>query len=680
MEHTGNKKQAQARKEAEALRAELHQHNHRYYVLDDPLISDAEYDRLFRELQALEAEYPELVTPDSPTQRVGALAQTLLGEVKHSVPMTSIDNAFDAAEVEAWDKRVRQALGRETVVYTAEPKFDGASVSLHYENGTLAWAGTRGDGTTGEDITPNVRTIRSIPLRLMGAGWPRVLEVRGEILLPKEAFRRLNDEQARRGGKIFANPRNAAAGSLRMLDSRVTAERRLQFLPWGLGETSEPVAARYSEVVQRLKDWGYRASAQFERLEGLEGLLGYYRRLGAQRAALPFEVDGIVYKVDDTADRERLGFTARAPRWALAHKFPAQEETTQVEDILASVGRTGVITPVARLKPVQVGGVTVTNATLHNQDEVERKDIRIGDTVVVRRAGDVIPEIVKFIEAKRSADATPWRMPTHCPVCASEVVREEGESAHRCMGGLFCRAQLAGTIMHFASRRALDIRGLGDKLIEQLVATGRVKNVADLYGIGAEELAALERMGEKSAHNLIAQIDKSKHTTLARLLNGLGIPQVGEATAVQLAEHFRELAPIVDAAPDLLEQVPNIGPNMAAAIHTFFQQAHNREAVAGLLAAGVKPAAPEPRAASEGVAPFAGKTFVLTGTLESMTREQAKERLLALGAKVADSVSKKTSYVVVGADAGSKAEKARALGVAVLTDAEFVKLIDSESD
>ena len=392
------------------------------------------------------------------------------------------------------------------------------------------------------------------------------------------------------------------------------------------------------------------------------------------------EVDGIVYKVDDTADRERLGFTARAPRWALAHKFPAQEETTQVEDILASVGRTGVITPVARLKPVQVGGVTVTNATLHNQDEVERKDIRIGDTVVVRRAGDVIPEIVKFIEAKRSADATPWRMPTHCPVCASEVVREEGESAHRCMGGLFCRAQLAGTIMHFASRRALDIRGLGDKLIEQLVATGRVKNVADLYGIGAEELAALERMGEKSAHNLIAQIDKSKHTTLARLLNGLGIPQVGEATAVQLAEHFRELAPIVDAAPDLLEQVPNIGPNMAAAIHTFFQQAHNREAVAGLLAAGVKPAAPEPRAASEGVAPFAGKTFVLTGTLESMTREQAKERLLALGAKVADSVSKKTSYVVVGADAGSKAEKARALGVAVLTDAEFVKLIDSESD
>ncbi len=679
MRHPGIEENSKARKRAEALRAELHLHNHRYYVLDDPLVSDAEYDRQFRELQALEAEHPDLLTPDSPTQRVGALAQTLLGEVKHSVPMTSIDNAFDAAEVEAWDKRVRQGLGVEVVSYTAEPKFDGASVSLHYENGTLAWAGTRGDGTTGEDITPNVRTIRSIPLRLMGEGWPRVLEVRGEILLPKEAFRRLNEEQAKRGGKIFANPRNAAAGSLRMLDSRITAERCLQFLPWGLGEASDPVAGRYSEVVQRLKNWGFRASEQFERREGLEELIDYHRRLGERRATLPFEVDGIVYKVDDIAERERLGYTARAPRWALAHKFPAQEETTQVEDILASVGRTGVITPVARLKPVRVGGVTVTNATLHNQDEVERKDIRIGDTVVVRRAGDVIPEIVKFIEANRPTDAKPWRMPMRCPVCASDVVREEGESAHRCMGGLFCRAQLAGTIMHFASRRALDIRGLGDKLIEQLVATGRVKNVADLYGISTEELAALERMGEKSAYNLIAQIEKSKHTTLARLLNGMGIPQVGEATAAQLAEHFRELTPVMDAAPDLLEQVPNIGPNMAAAIHTFFQQAHNREAIAGLMAAGIRAAAPAPRAAADGVSPLAGKTFVLTGTLEGMTREEAKERLLALGAKVAKSVSKKTAYVVVGADAGTKADKARALGVEMLNEADFVSLIDSSS-
>jgi DNA ligase (NAD+) len=657
---------------AEQLRKEINYHNYRYYVLDSPVISDAEYDRLFRELQEIEAAHPQLVTPDSPTQRVGARPQAEFGEVRHAIPMTSIDNAFAEEEIHDWDRRVRQGLdvGHE-VVYTAEPKFDGASVSLRYRDGVLAQAGTRGDGTTGEDVTANVRTIKTVPLRLQAKGWPKVLEVRGEVVIPKKDFERLNAEQARRGDKIFANPRNAAAGSLRQLDPRITAVRPLAFFSWGLGEVSEPVAQRYSEVIDRLKDWGFRATEFFDTVRGAQGCLAYYRRMAQQRERLPFEVDGVVYKVDDLRARDRLGFTARAPRWAIAHKFPAHEETTIVEDIIASVGRTGVITPVASLKPVQVGGVTVTHATLHNQDEVERKDVRIGDTVVVRRAGDVIPEIVTVIKEKRPHGTRPWHMPKTCPRCGARIVREEGQAAHRCVGGLYCPAQVEGGLLHFASRRAMDIEGFGDKLVAQLVATGLVETVADVYRLKETDLLALERMGEKSAQNLLQRIERSKHTTLARFLYALGIPQAGEATAQQLAEHFGRLDTVMSADRETLEGVPNVGPSMAEDIHAFFHQKRNREVVDELLRAGVRPAAPRRREVSA----VSGRTFVLTGGLESMTRDEAKNRLLELGAKVSESVSKKTDYVVAGAEPGSKADKARTLGVKTLDEAQFLKLI-----
>jgi DNA ligase (NAD+) len=657
---------------AEKLRNEINYHNYRYYVLDSPVISDAEYDRLLRELQALEAAHPELIRPDSPTQRVGAQPLPEFGEVRHAIPMTSIDNAFTEEEVSDWDRRVRQGLGvTQEMIYTAEPKFDGASVSLRYEEGVLVQAGTRGDGTTGEDVTANVRTIKTVPLRLQGKGWPRVLEVRGEVVIPKKEFERLNAEQARRGDKIFANPRNAAAGSLRQLDPRVTASRPLAFFSWGLGEVSEPIARRYSEIVPRLREWGFRTTEFFETVRGPQGCLAYYRRIAAQRDRLPFEVDGVVYKVDDLAARERLGFTARAPRWALAHKFPAHEETTLVEDIIASVGRTGVITPVAKLRPVQVGGVTVTHATLHNEDEVRRKDVRIGDTVIVRRAGDVIPEIVAVVKEKRPHGARPWTMPKTCPRCGSQVLRATGEVAHRCMGGLYCPAQVEGALLHFASRRAMDIEGLGEKLVEQLVAKGLVKTVADLYRLREADLVALERMGEKSARKLLDNIEKSKNVTLARFLHALGVPQVGEATADLLAQHFGSLEAVMNADRAALEAVPNIGPSMAEDIHAFFRQKHNREVIEALLRAGVRPVAPRPRRSS----PISGKTFVLTGGLESMTRDEAKNRLAALGARTSESVSKKTDYVVVGHDPGSKADKARALGVTMIDEKEFLKLI-----
>jgi DNA ligase (NAD+) len=657
----------------EALRREINEHNYRYYVLDAPLVSDAEYDRLLRELQALEAAHPELITPDSPTQRVGAPPLTAFGEVRHRIPMTSMDNAFDDEEVREWDARVRKGLAVDGAVrYTAEPKYDGVSVSLCYQDGVLVLAGTRGDGATGEDVTANVRTIRIVPLRLHGQGWPALLEVRGEVVIPKRDFERLNNERLAKGEAMFANPRNAAAGSLRQLDSRITAGRPLSFFPWGLGEVSAPVAGDYSELMARIKDWGFRVSEFFERVEGVEACLAYYRKLAERRERLPFEVDGIVYKVDDLAARERLGFTARAPRWAVAHKFPAQEETTVVEDILASVGRTGVITPVAVLKPVQVSGVTVTHATLHNEDEVRRKDVRVGDTVIVRRAGDVIPEVVGVIMDKRPKSTRLFRMPTKCPVCESEVVREEGESAHRCIGGLYCPAQRMGALLHFASRRALDIEGLGDKLVEQLITQGLVKTVADLYRLKKPALAALERMGEKSAQNLLDQIEKSKVTTLPRLLYALGIPQVGEATALALAQYFGDLAPILAADADSLETVPGIGPTLADEIQRFFRQKHNREVIAALKARGVH----WPKLArSQKSSALSGKTFVLTGTLATMTRDHAKEKLQTLGATVAGSVSKKTDYVVVGEDPGSKADKAEQLGVTVLNEKAFIKLL-----
>jgi DNA ligase (NAD+) len=668
------KPDTKTRHRIEALRREIDEHNYRYYVLDAPVISDAQYDKLLRELQQLEGQYPELITPDSPTQRVGAAPAKEFGEVRHKQPMTSMDNALDETEARDWDERVRKGLNVDNAVrYTAEPKFDGASVSLRYEDGRLVQAGTRGDGATGEDVTVNVRTIRTVPLRLHGKDWPKVLEVRGEIVIPKKDFERLNAEQLKQGGKVFANPRNAAAGSLRQLDPRVTAGRPLSFFPWGFGEVSGgSMPDQYSAAVEKLRDWGFRVTDLIHKVKGADGCLAYYQEITAKRDRVPFEIDGVVYKVDDLAARTRLGYTARAPRWAIAHKFPAHEETTVVEDILASVGRTGVITPVAVLKPVHVSGVTVTHATLHNQDELERKDVRIGDTVIVRRAGDVIPEVVGVIKEKRPRNARSWHMPKKCPECDSEVVREEGEAAHRCIGGLYCPAQRMGALLHFASRRALDIEGLGDKLVEQLVEQGLVKTVADLYRLDKDKLAALERMGEKSAQNLIDQIEKSKAATLPRLLYALGIPQVGEATALALARHFGVLDAIMDADTEALQTVPNIGPTMAEEIHSFFRQKHNREVIAKLIARGVH----WPKMARAQKAPgVSGKTFVLTGTLTSLTRGQAKERLQTLGAAVAGSVSQKTDYVVVGEDPGSKAAKARKLGVTLLNEKEFIKLL-----
>ncbi len=659
-------------KRAAQLRDQINDHNYRYYVLDAPVISDAEYDRLLRELQRLEQEHPQLVTVDSPTQRVGAAPLAAFAKVTHSVPMTSMDNAFDDDELRDWDRRVRQGLGVEQVSYTAEPKFDGTSISLRYEHGSLTRAGTRGDGATGEDVTANVRTINTVPLRLHSKGWPRVLEVRGEVVIPIADFKRLNAEQLKRGDKVFANPRNAAAGSLRQLDPRVTAARPLSFFPWGLGETSTSIGRRYSEIARRLWDWGFRTTDFFDVVKGVEGCIAYHRRMVEQRETLPFEVDGVVYKVDELTARERLGFTARAPRWAIAHKFPAHEETTVVEDIIASVGRTGVITPVAHLHPVQVGGVTVTHATLHNLDEVERKDVRVGDTVIVRRAGDVIPEVVAVVKEKRRRGARPWHMPKNCPVCGSSVLREEGQVAHHCMGGLYCAAQSEGALLHFASRRAMDIEGLGDKLVEQMVARGMVNTVADLYALKRADVAALERMGEKSAQNLLAQIEKSKQVSLARLLNALGIPQVGEATARLLAEHFRDLDALMQASREELETLPNVGPNMAEDIHAFFHEKHNREVIRRLRKAGVQPQAPERKRKTSVVA---GKTFVLTGTLTSMSRDEAKAKLQERGAKVVGSVSKKTDYVVVGADPGSKATKAAQLGIATLNETQLLALI-----
>jgi len=668
---------ARSKKRIEALRSEINEHNYRYYVLDAPVISDAQYDKLLRELQQLEAQHPELITQDSPTQRVGAAPVREFGEVRHKVPMTSMDNAFDESEARDWDERVRKGIGTDKEIhYTAEPKFDGTSISLRYEDGVLVSAGTRGDGTTGEDVTRNVRTIRSVPLRLLGQGWPKVLEVRGEIVIPKKEFEKLNAEQLKQGGKVFANPRNAAAGSLRQLDSRITASRPLSFFPWGLGEVKGgEVPDQYSGVVQSLRSWGFRTTDLFKKVKGAEGCLEYYMAIGAKRDRLPFEIDGVVYKVDDLAARDKLGYTARAPRWAIAHKFPAQEETTVVEDILASVGRTGVVTPVAVLKPVHVSGVTVTHATLHNQDEVERKDVRIGDTVIVRRAGDVIPEVVGVIPEKRPTLTRKWHMPKKCPECGSEVVREEGEAAHRCMGGLFCPAQRMGALLHFASRRAMDIEGLGDKLVEQLVDTGLVKTVADLYSLTREQFAELERMGDKSAQNLIEQIDKSKVTTLPRLLNALGIPQVGEATALALARHFGDLEPLLDADEEQLQEIEGIGPNVAAEIRSFFHQKHNREVIEKLVKTGVRW---EKIVISRKTQPLAGKTFVLTGTLATLTRDEAREKLQALGAKVAGSVSKKTDYVIVGEEAGSKADKARALDIPILDEKAFLKLLAKE--
>ncbi|MEW6613066.1 MAG: NAD-dependent DNA ligase LigA [Pseudomonadota bacterium] len=659
-----------------ALRSEINEHNYRYYVLDQPVISDAEYDRLLRELERLEAAHPELVTPDSPTQRVGAQPLSAFVTIRHEIPMISLANAFSEEEVLDWDRRVREALGVEGPVdYTAEPKFDGLSVTICYAHGALLRAGTRGNGVEGEDVTANVRTIRNVPLQLHGAGWPDFLEVRGEVVIPKSAFARLNREREEQGENVFANPRNAAAGSLRQLDPRVSARRPLRFFAWGIGAVSASIAPKHSQVLARLGDWGFQVSEYLHSVRGAAGCLDYYRDMAARRNDLPFEVDGVVYKVDDLAARERLGFTARAPRWAIAHKFPAQEETTVVEDIFPSVGRTGVVTPVAILRPVPVGGVMVSRATLHNQDEVERKDVRIGDTVIIRRAGDVIPEVVGVIAEKRPAHAQPWHMPAQCPVCGSEVLRLPDEAAHRCMGGLYCPAQRVGAVLHFASRRAMDIEGLGDKLVEQLVAKDLLRTVADLYALRQADLAGLERMGEKSASKLLAHIEASKSTTLPRFLYALGIRQVGEATAKDLARYFGDLDPLMQADEEALQRVPQVGPVVAQSIRHFFLQPHNQEVIAALRQAGVH-WPPELRPMAE--SPLAGKIFVLTGTLDTLTRDEARERIESLGGKVSGSVSKKTDYVVVGAEPGSKADKARELDVRVLDERAFLEMLQQD--
>lgn len=665
----------EATERVRTLRAEIERHNYAYYVLDAPIVPDAEYDRLFRELQALEVQHPDLVSSDSPTQRVGAQPAAEFAQVTHRTPMLSLANAFSEEDVANFDRRVREGLRCEEVEYAAEPKFDGLAISLTYEQGRFVLGATRGDGYAGEEVTGNLRTVRSIPLRLQGEQHPGYLEVRGEVLMLRRDFARMNERAREAGEKEFANPRNAAAGSVRQLDPRITAKRPLRFFAYALaGLEGQPMPHSHAEVLERLRGWGFPVAAERAVVRGAAGLLRYYGEIGTRRAALPYDIDGVVYKVNRLADQERLGYVSRAPRFAVAHKYPAQEELTEVLDIEVQVGRTGAITPVARLKPVFVGGVTVTNATLHNEDEVRRKDIRIGDTVIVRRAGDVIPEVVAAIPEKRSGNEREFVMPVHCPVCGSGVMRLPDEAAARCTGGLYCAAQRKQAILHFASRRALDIEGLGEKLVDQLVDREVVKTAADLYDptrVSVETLADLERMGEKSAQNIVDAIDKSKDTTLARLIYALGIRNVGEATAKDLARHFDSIEALMKATAEELQSVNDVGPVVAESIAGFFAEEHNREVIARLEQAGVRGRA-EARPA---VAVVAGLTFVLTGALPRLTREEAAALIEAQGGKVSGSVSKKTDYVVAGEDAGSKLEKARALGVKVIDEDGLRKLL-----
>ncbi len=659
---------------ARQLREEIELHNYQYYALDEPLVPDAEYDALMRELQDLEARHPDLADPDSPTQRVGAAPLAQFAEVKHRVPMLSLNNAFDEEEVGAFDRRVQEGLGTDEVEYAAEPKFDGLAVSLTYEKGRLVTGATRGDGYTGEDVTVNLRTIRAVPLGLRGARVPPRIEVRGEVLMLRRDFERLNRSQQERGEKTFANPRNAAAGSLRQLDPRITASRQLTFFAYGLGAAEgTPRFRRHSEILDYLADQRFPVARERSVVRGIDGLFKYYRALADKRARLAYDIDGVVYKVNDLLAQERLGYVARAPRFAVAHKFPAEEATSEIVAIEVQVGRTGALTPVARLKPVTVGGVTVTNATLHNEDEIERKDIRIGDTVVVRRAGDVIPEVVRVVIEKRTAQVRRFEMPKRCPVCHSAVKRLEDEAIARCTAGLYCPAQRKQALLHFASRRAMDIAGLGEKLVDQLVDAGMVETPADLYRLDAEKVGSLERMAEKSASNLMAAIDKSKETTLARFTYALGIRNVGESTARDLARHFGDIGAIASAGAEALERVPDVGPVVAQSIVQFFAERHNRAVIDALLEAGITAKAEAPPARAG--AGLAGKAFVLTGTLPNMTREEAKARIEAQGGRVAGSVSKKTDYVVAGADPGSKYDKAQSLGITVLDEAGLLKLL-----
>jgi DNA ligase (NAD+) len=668
---TANKEQ----QHAEKLRNDINYHNYRYYVLDDPEIPDSEYDRLLRELQELEAKHPELVTHDSPTQRVGAEPLDAFSEVKHEVPMLSLGNAFNDQEVSDFDRRAREKLDVQSIEYAVEPKLDGLAISLLYINGVLERAATRGDGNTGEDVTLNVRTIEAIPLRLMGKDYPLKLEVRGEVIMTKAGFNQLNENQRENDAKLFANPRNAAAGSLRQLDPKITATRPLSFYAYGVGVVEQgKLPASHSAIMQQLKDWGMRINPESKTVNGARGCLDYYEQLEKKRDALDYDIDGIVYKVNRLDYQKKLGFVARAPRWAIAHKFPAQEEMTVLEDIEIQVGRTGALTPVARLKPVFVGGVTVSNATLHNQDEIDRLDVRKGDTVIIRRAGDVIPQVVSVVMSRREGKPRKFKMPDKCPVCGSATARVEGEAVTFCTGGLFCEAQRKQAIKHFASRKAMNIDGLGDKLVEQLVDEGLVDDIADLFTITAEQVAGLERMGNKSAENLVKALDKSKSTTLARFIFSLGIHDVGETTAQTLANHFATLDNLSSAKQEELLAVPDVGPAVSESILQFFKQKHNRDVIKKLISAGIN--WPAIKIKTDDELPLKDQTFVVTGTLASMGREQAKTALQALGAKVSGSVSKKTNYVVVGENPGSKADKAESLGVEILDEQAFLDLIN----
>jgi DNA ligase (NAD+) len=661
------------------LRDQIDRHNHLYHVLDDPQIPDSAYDRLLMELQALESKHPELVTNDSPTQRVGAEPLKEFASIKHSLPMLSLDNAFSEDEFVDFERRVKDRLGEDhEIIYCVEPKLDGLAVSLRYENGVLVQAATRGDGSQGEDVTHNVRTIQSVPLRLLGEGWPSVLEVRGEVFMPKAGFERFNQLARKAGQKEFVNPRNAAAGSLRQLDPQITATRPLNMYCYGFGEIAGgPLAATHSKSIEILKQWGLRISPELKTIFGIRQCSEYFEQMARRRDALEYDIDGVVYKVDRLQDQEELGYVARSPRWAIAWKFPAQEELTVVESIEFQVGRTGAITPVARLKPVFVGGVTVSNATLHNMDEVAKKDIRVGDTVFVRRAGDVIPEVVRVLPEHRMGDAEQVQLPVHCPECGSDVIKPEGEAVARCSGGLYCSAQRKEAIKHFASRRAMDIEGLGDKLVEAIVEKGMVHDLADIYSLTHAQFAGLDRMGDKSADNLIQAMDKSRQTTLARFLYALGIREVGEVTAVALANHFRSLDRLVNVnESDLLEaeELKGVGPVMANHIATFFHQPHNQEVIQKLLDAGICWDDVAVPATDSQI--LDGKSFVITGTL-SRPRSEIKDELQSLGAKVVGSVSSKTDYLLAGSDAGSKLAKAQKLGITILDEDGLNNLLAS---
>lgn len=658
----------------EALRAQIDAHNYRYHVLDDPSVPDAEYDRLLRELRALEEANPHLVTADSPTQRVGSTALSAFSQIQHELPMLSLENVFSYEDLLAFDQRVKTRLKTEQdIAYVCEPKLDGIAVSLLYSNGSLTRAATRGDGTTGEDITQNVRTIKSVPLALRGENIPARLELRGEIYMSKKGFDQLNDQARTRDEKTFVNPRNAAAGSLRQLDSSITAARPLAIYCYGVGVIEGfDLPATHSGMLGSLKGWGLRVNPHISIAKNIEECQQYYKEMLDRRTGLEYEIDGTVYKVDRLDWQADLGFVSRAPRWAVAHKFPAQEELTQLLAVEFQVGRTGAITPVARLQPVFVGGVTVSNATLHNMDEIARLDVRVGDTVIVRRAGDVIPQIVQVVKDARPKCAKNIRVPSKCPVCGSSVERNEEEAAYRCVGGLVCAAQRKRAIQHFASRKAMDIDGLGDKLVDQLVDAELIETVADLYSLDHASLNGLERMGAKSAENLLAALAKSKATTLPRFLYSLGIREVGESTARSLAQHFGDLEGIATASEEELHEVADVGPIVATHIVSFFQSGQNQKVIAELQAAGVHWPAIERTAQA---LPLAGKTFVLTGTLQTLAREDAKQRLLQLGAKVAGSVSKKTDYVVAGDKAGSKLAKATELNIRILSEQEFVDLL-----